>query len=258
MSKSVLANVGKLDKPQDLFGEDYDDDFKEFPSHIVSLYENWSEVLNLVEIQEETSLKDAISRKRIDVLNKSSIVLLVASWEAFIEDLAKNAFDHLIKSADTPNVFTKKVLSLSAKKLHESKDRTKLWTFSGNGWKNVLKAHRQKVIDQYIGRLNTPRQTQVDNMFLELIGFKKLSSSWKWRGMPNKNAVNKLENLIKLRGEIAHRVSSSKKVNKNDIVNYAKFISRISVISSNNIEVFMWRRTNKHAWKLLRIGETYG
>jgi hypothetical protein len=257
MDNRAIIDVSKLDKPQDLF-ENYDDGFKEFPSHIVTLYKNWSEILNLIEIQEEGSQKISMSRKRIEVLNKASIVFLVAGWEAFIEDLAENAFDHLMKNAETPIVFPKKVLSLSAKELHESMDRTKVWTLSGAGWKDVLKAHRKKIINQYIGRLNTPRPKQVDNLFTDIIGFKNLSSLWKWRRMPNKNVIKKLEDLITLRGEIAHRLSLRKKIRKNDIVDYARFISRISVISSNNIEVFVTRRTKKNAWKLLRIGETWG
>ena len=256
MAKLPTIDISKLDIPQDLFG-DYDLGFKEFPSHIISLYENWNEILNLVEIQEERPLKGTAFQKRIDVLNKAAIVLLVASWEAFVEDLAKNAFDHLIENAESPTDFPNKVLSLSVKDIHENQDRTKMWKLAGDGWIDVLKAHRKKVVDQYIGRLNTPRVKQVDNLFLDIIGYKKISSFWKWRGMPHKTALNKLESLINLRGEIAHRVKSSKKVRKNDIVNYARFISRISVITSNRVGVFIYNRTKKSTWKLLRIGETY-
>ena len=75
--------------------------------------------------------------------------------------------------------------------------------------------------------------------------------------MPINNSIQKLENLIDLRGEIAHRATSSERVLKNDIVNYAKFISRISVISSNRLSAYVHGLTEKPAWKFLRIGETY-
>ncbi len=256
MVKLPRIDISKLDMPQDLF-DDSDLGFKESPAHIINLYENWSEILNLVEIQEERPLKGAVFQKRVDVLNKAAIVLLVASWEAFVEDLAKNAFDHLIENAESPTVFPKKVLALSVKDIHENQDRTKVWNLAGDGWKDVLKAHRKKVVDQHIGRLNTPRAKQVDSLFLDIIGFKKMSSLWKWRGMPHKTALNKLEALINLRGEIAHRVRSKRKVRKIDIINYARFISRISVIMSNHVGVFVHRCTNQPTWKLLRIGETY-
>lgn len=257
MEKNYPFNASLLRNPQDLF-EDYDDGFDSYPSHIVDLYENWKEILNLIEIQDEYSISGKKSKKRLDALNKASLVLLIANWEAFIEDLATNAFEFLIENANDPSAFPNKVLSLASKSLIDDPNNTRVWKLSGEGWKSVLADHREAVLNRYVGRLNTPKPAQVDILFRELIGYKNISSKWYWRGISHNSVIKKLETLVSLRGEIAHRVNASRKIRKNDIINHAMFISRISVITSNNIGVFIGRRVHKECWKLLRIGEVYG
>ena len=209
MTKAQIPDVSRLKRPVELF-DDYDDGFEGFPSHIVTLYENWSELINFVELQECVHNGKDINSINFDIINKSGIVLLVASWEAYIEDLAKNAFGYLIQNADSPNIFTNKVLLLSVKEIHK-RNITKLWALAGEGWKDILLSYKDKVLSQYVGRFNSPRHSQVDKLFADLLGFNNFSKRWKWRGMSNKRALDKLENLINLRGEIAHRARSSKR-----------------------------------------------
>jgi hypothetical protein len=107
--------------------------------------DNVAETERLIDIHSALTGKERGYRHNVEVLNKSGIVLLVACWEAFIEDLAEK--------------------------------------LAGSGWKSVLIAHKKKILSSYLSSFNTPRPAQVDALFESLVGFKNLSASWKWKGM---------------------------------------------------------------------------
>jgi len=64
---------------------------------------NVGEVKRILEIHREIAGKAPGRKRDVEVLNKSAVVLLVACWEAFIEDLAEAAFDFLLANAKTHN-----------------------------------------------------------------------------------------------------------------------------------------------------------
>ena len=49
------------------------------------------------------------AKHNVEVLNKSAIVLLVACWEAYVEDLAGVSFRLLLRRAKRPDAFPSKV-----------------------------------------------------------------------------------------------------------------------------------------------------
>lgn len=223
-----------------------------WPQHIQNLLLNYEEVAGLITIQDYLSPTITDSRKKIEVLNKSCVVLLIATWEAYIEDLATKSFDFLFSHAHDPSVFPNKVLSLAVKNLHVDTDRSKLWQLAGNGWKNILSDHRELVLENHIGKLNTPRPDQINSLFKNLIGIPNISSQWKWRNMSNAKAKERLSKLITLRGEIAHTVQASRKVRTSQLREDVKFITRLAVISSNRISTFLEQRTNEAPWDHVR------
>ena len=162
------------------------------PAHIQTLIDNTIEVISLIGFHVVLTGKDSGRRHHVEILNKSALVLLVACWESFVEDVATQGFDFLLSEAKTPNAFPQSVLALSAKPLRESDDPRKLYELAGEGWRTVLRKHRQKVLEDYAGKLNTPKPKQVNDLIEKMIGLKGISSEWKWRGMPNNIRGKKL------------------------------------------------------------------
>jgi len=77
---------------------------------IENMISNVSEVDRLVAIHNELTGGGPGRRFDVAILNKSGIVLLVACWEAYVEDLAADALDFMIQNAEDHTAFPTTVL----------------------------------------------------------------------------------------------------------------------------------------------------
>jgi len=216
--------------------------------HMRRLVENVSQVRRLIEIHTIVSGGGGGYKHKVEVLNKSSTVLLVACWEAYIEDLSIATFRYMLENAGRPEVFPNKVLALSSKELKESRNEIEVWKLAGKGWRKVLEDHKSIILKRFIGNFNTPRADQINQLFESLVGLKTLSSSWHWAGMSKERAQSKLNELITLRGSIAHRVKTSRSVTKGFVNYYIDFIYRLAIKSHNTVDNFIYSRTSKRPW----------
>src|SRR5690606_21975285 len=103
-------------------------------THIESLKSNMAEVDRLLEIHAKVAGSGAGRKRDVEVLNKSAIVLLLACWEAYVEDTAVAAFDRLLATAESPNVFPEFVLAIAAKEVKKV-DTMTFWGIAKDGWK---------------------------------------------------------------------------------------------------------------------------
>jgi hypothetical protein len=226
----------------------------DFPAHIKNIIKNREEIETLLNIHSQIAGRSPGKKHKVEVLNKSAITLLVACWEAYVEDLADTAFNFLIKNSKKPTDVPKRVLARAAKGLITDKDETKIWDLADSGWRKVLEQHKEQVKNRYIGKLNTPRPKQIDELFENMIGIKGLSKNWRWKGASNSNVVKRLDDLITLRGEIAHRVSTSNSVRKLEVVNNLQFIGYLSVKLSNQVGLYLTKTTKNNPWIPMQYG----
>ena len=225
--------------------------------HIDNLKKNLEEVNRLLEIHVDVSGSGPGRKRNVQVLNKSALIMLLACWESYVEDAAENCFDFMLNHANRPSVFPEHVLALAAKEVKKS-DPSRVWGLAGEGWRDELKRHKQKILDKYIvkGSFNTPSSANIDRLYSELVGLKSLSAEWFWPKMSNDKAKAKLEELIDLRGSIAHRVEASRTVYKKDVEFYKRFISRLAVITHNRATALVYVRTGHRPWRRYRHGKT--
>lgn len=217
--------------------------------HVETYRRNILEIERLLHIADAAPiLKHHDHRRDISVLNKSCVVLLVACWEAFVEDLASTSFEFLLSHAQDHNTFPSRLLTLTSRSFWEAKDERGIWSLAGDGWKTILTQHKNEILAKHVGSFNTPRADQVDGMFDSVLGLKRLSSEWHWKGMKAPQARSKLGHLITLRGDIAHRVSIDKPVSQQFVRNNAEFVGRLCVVSSNTLRSFIHTRVNMFPW----------
>ncbi len=204
-------------------------------AHMGRFEANLADVERLLAIHREIAGGSKGRKHNVEVLNKSGIVLLVACWEAFIEDLAEAAFDALLEHVSDPATLPPKLQTQASAELKSSSDDRRVWELAGDGWKEVLKRHRRETLKRHLSSFNTPKPEQIDTLFEDLLGLRSLSQSWKWpRSSPSRGATT-LRELVALRGSIAHRVCAAKAVKKRDVWRAGMFLIRLSVCSHNRV-----------------------
>jgi hypothetical protein len=204
--------------------------------------ENLEEVKNLLAIHRFlTGEKPGRRHSAVAVLNKSGIVLLVACWESFVEDLADKTFSALLTSAKTPYYFPKSVQKLVVSLLKDDKNELKILELAGDGWKSTLKQYRTETVTKFIGGFNTPSAENIDGLFSGLIGLDNLSKCWSWPKTRPGSARRRLSKLIKLRGDIAHRVKSKsgKTIQKGAVESYSEFIQQLAEHSNQRVNRYL-------------------
>lgn len=180
----------------------------------IAFRHNRSDIISLMSIHEKVGGVKQGRRYGLEVLNKSAVVLITACWEAFIEDLCTEAFDHLLSKCNDHSEFPASVRILVSKQLKKDPDDRVIWGLAGDGWKSVLLNYRHEIIKKYVGKLNTPKSEQVINIFNETIGIKDITKNWYWRKCSIEMAKTKLNNYIMIRGAIAHRTTYEEPITK--------------------------------------------
>ncbi len=213
-----------------------------------ALVENIGQVVDLFTLHEEKNA-DKATHHKYEVLVKSAIVLLVACWEAFIEDTAEKAVDFLIEKTDSPTKLPKEILKFVSSELKNNKNEIKLWELAGDGWKKVVKDHYREMLKKHLGPFNTPRAGNVDTLYNTVLGLENLSSCWVWKGMPNKTAKDKLSDIIAVRGAIAHRVQASKRITRRLANNYGMHLVFLAIKTNNCVRDYVYGCTGQYPWR---------
>lgn len=218
--------------------------------------ENVAEVDRLLKIHSLISGSEPGRKHHVEVLNKSAIVLLTATWESYIEELAKNSFTFMIQNAENHKNIPNKVLTLAVKEIRSSKNDLDVWKIAGNGWKTILDEYKNEVIKKHVDSLNSPKSHNVDELFESILGLKGISKNWYWKGMSNAQCIKKLETLIEIRGDIAHTVQTASSVTKSVVIEYTKFLKRIATISHNRCNEHLEEISGSKPWRNYHFGST--
>lgn len=178
--------------------------------------DNCKDVERLMEIHVDVS-GDGPGRKHgVEVLNKSAIVLMCAAWEAYCEDLASEAVEHLVTHAKDASVLPKVLRKQIAKELEGDSDEAAIWRIADDGWRGLLKSRLSDITERRNRKLNAPKTSNIEALFEEAVGLPNISKQWRWQAMLSTQAASKLDGFVELRGAIAHRARASAKVKKSD------------------------------------------
>lgn len=211
---------------------------------------NVSEVDRLVAIHQEVTGGGPGRKYDVGILNKSGIVLLVACWEAYVEDLADAALDFMIENAEDHTAFPANVLERVA----SLNTGLKAWQLAGDGWQTAMRNNYKAILGKTTGSLNTPRTAQVDELFKKTIGIPKLSASWRWHQRTVASSTKRLDDLVTLRCSIAHRVTAAKTVHKKHVTDGSVFLYRLATVSANSVRSFVHSQIAKNPWDQVFYG----
>jgi hypothetical protein len=217
-------------------------------SPIRHLNESMKDARRLMEIHKDVGGTGQGRRYGLDVLNKSGVMFVSAAWEAFIEEVAIQAIDHILKKAPSHDKVPLPIRKATAKGLEGDKNELKVWGLAGDGWKSVVRTYRDQVVKEEISTFNTPKPHNVDALYKKLLGIGSITASWNWKGMSVTNSKEKLKLFMETRGAIAHRGELDFTINKFYVENHRKFINRLAVRTSNIVRENVHDHVGSYPW----------
>jgi RiboL-PSP-HEPN len=197
--------------------------------------DNYADIARLIEIHEELAGTGPGYKHGVEVLNKSAVVLTSAVWEAFCEDLATEAVNHLVAKLSDPKKLPKALRKRIAAELENDVNELAVWDLAMNGWKTVLTSRAQTIADERARALNTPKTKNIAELFEDAVGLTKVTSAWSWKGMSADQAGEKLDRLVTLRGDIAHRSKAADKIKKSAAKDFMEHVGRLVESTDNYV-----------------------
>lgn len=111
---------------------------------------------------------------KIQFLNQSYVLQLIAFWQVFIEELAEFGFRQLEASG------------------------------SGGYFRDIARGK----LDESLKKFNTPNKDNIDKLFKEALGVENISKFWKSDTLTHEIALSTLSSLLTSRHQIAHTGST--------------------------------------------------
>jgi HEPN superfamily RiboL-PSP-like protein len=206
------------------------------------------DVERLIEIHSDFGGDAQGRRFGLEVLNKSAIVLITAIWEAYCEDIAAEALEHLVTNVETGSQLPKDLKKRIVAEIEKDPNELAMWDLADAGWKSRVKAHLASLTAERNRRLNTPKTDQINELFITAIGLPAVSNSWRWKKMSASNAKEKLDYYIDLRGAIAHRGEAASSVKKFGVTDYFEHVKRLVDLTGDRVNDYVQNVTGKPLW----------
>lgn len=210
--------------------------------------QNIKDVARLLKIHGEIGGNGKGRRYGLEVLNKSGVVLITAIWEAYCEDLAGEALDHIVRNVASGAQLPKELKKKIAADIKADKNDLAMWDLADGGWQARILARLASLNVERSRNLNTPKAAQIDELFGSAIGMQNVSDAWHWKKMSVAQARKKLDRFVALRGAIAHRGSDTSTVKKVDVTDYLRHVKRLVGKTGGRVNTYVKRETGKPLW----------
>ena len=167
-----------------------------------------------------------------EVLKRATVILLVAGWETFIEDFLRERFTPLLKAAEKPADVQAAFTTVAEMWSVRPKDQllSSLDSWTGEGWKAKILEH----FENQLRTFNSPNAKNCGRLFKLFLDV-DLKTVWKWGGHSYEQVAKKLDDIILLRGTVAHTARKAvtgspvkHSVSRQTLDGYMKFIREIA------------------------------
>jgi hypothetical protein len=219
------------------------------PSKARTAYDNNAkDVQRLLKIHADVGGDAQGRRFGLEVLNKSAVVLITAIWEAYCEDIAAEALEHLVTHVPSGSQLPKNLRKKIAEEIKSEANDLAMWDLADSGWKAKARTRLASLAEERNRRLNTPKSDQIDDLFATAIGLCDVSDSWHWKRMSVQHAREKLDKYVTLRGAIAHGGTAAASVYKWQVVDYFRHVTRLVGKTGGRINSHVRSATGKSLW----------
>jgi hypothetical protein len=183
-----------------------------------------------------------------EVIHKSAIVLITAFWEAYCEDLAEEALNHIVANITTASKLPKELKKRIAKEIKEGKNDNLMWELADAGWKVKVKARLNELAAERNANLNTPKTAPINELFEKAIGLQSVSASWAQDGKTHLETEKKLDEFVSLRGDVAHRGKAAASVKDKQVREYFALTQHLVKKTGGKVSAYVKTVTGKPLW----------
>jgi hypothetical protein len=209
---------------------------------------NCRDIDRLLQIHQTEGGTDRGRRVRLEVLNKSAIVLLTAFWEAYCEDVAGEALEYIVRHTKDAGGLPQDLRKAVAKELKEEPHELAVWRLADTGWRTELASRLTALKEKRDRQLNTPKTQQIDDLFKQALGISDLPKSWRWQRMSARRAGGKLDEFVELRGSIAHRGHGAAGVLKSQVEEYYDHVKHLVEKTDARVRDAIQATTGRVPW----------
>lgn len=190
-------------------------------------------VYNLVDVDRLVSSHASLSgtkqgRRGLGHITRSGVVMLCAAWELYIEHLMCEAASCFTDRCTLPTELPGDVQKELSKCVKNSKHELRPLHLSGDGWKNVYTDH----VAVAVGRLNSPKSGNINDLAKRLLGVPELSACWAV-------GANDIDAFVEVRGKIAHRGRQADYIPIHRLREYRDMLRATAVETDNDVSEFL-------------------
>jgi hypothetical protein len=174
-------------------------------------------------------------------LTRGGVILLCAAWELYVEKLAQESLQKILERAGSPKRLPKETQKFLARQVKKNKHELYSLELAGDGWKNTLKVECERQINAF----NTPKAGPIEVLLRELVGLEIRSQVWQT------SDTDRIDEFVKLRGEIAHNGSDANYVRIQDLKSNRAEIARIAIQLDNQTASYiseLFPKPHKAPW----------
>lgn len=195
----------------------------------------------LLEIHEQATGAGAGRRRNVDVLNRSAMLLTVAAWEGFSEDVVRVSGTRISRRIREPNGLPDSIMrpfmfwyfeEHQLNKLSETSKQA-MFSLSGDGWRY----HYRRYIERKVDDLNTPSFSRLKKLASQTVGIADIGENWHFGRYDRDYYIGRLTDALNIRHEVAHGTRGGVTVGKGTARDAIALVERLAQWVADTIAV---------------------
>lgn len=182
------------------------------------------------------------------IFTKSGVTFLCSVWEAFVEDCAKEATNHLVKKAKSHTDLPINLQRIIARELKDDRHELAIWSLASDGWRHVATERLTPILEKRLNKMNTPKSLNVCELFKESIGIDNIDQSWNWGFFDADKSKHWLDRFVEARGAIAHGREPNFQIGAFSLDFLTCFIREVARLTHNRTREFLLNIISEPIW----------
>lgn len=164
-------------------------------------HKNYNELIQLFDVH--AGITEGIQgrgRTKTPIIHKSCTVMICSCLEVYFESMIIYASKLYIKKLKSHELLSDGMKVKISDFVRSKESKASPLSLCGDGWKDIY----LEIVKNDVSALNTPKYKNISKLFKVAFNIDDLSLCWTWNGMTSSAAQKKLDEIVTIRGDIAH------------------------------------------------------